>query len=125
MPDGTAPTDERRDAHQDKKDRYHALREVRHTILRLIGDHYRIPEGDRRSWQGCNLDLTGVTIDGIVNFHGAVFSGGTVHFGDVLSDGSMDFEVTFGPAPVGLLEAVGTPVPSEVRLRADWLPDPH
>jgi hypothetical protein len=146
MPDGTAPTDEQRDAHQDKKDRYHALREVRHTILRLIGDHYRIPEGDHRSWQGCNLDLTGVAIDGNMGFTGAVFSGGRVDFGGatfsggtvnfrraafsngtvhfhhaVFSGGTVDFEATTGPVPGELLTAVGTPVPSEVRLRADWL----
>ncbi|WP_349239167.1 pentapeptide repeat-containing protein [Streptomyces sp. 12257] len=255
LPDGTSPTDERRDAHQDKKDRHRALREVRHTILRLIGDRYRIPEGTHRSWQGCNLDLTGVIIgsivdfggatfsgsivdfggatfsgsivdfggatfsdgivrfggatfsDGIVRFGGATFSDGTVSFGGAtfsdgtvsfggatftgsdmyfggatftggtvsfggatftggtvyvvnatfsggtvsfggatfsgggvsfsdmtfsggtvdfvnatFTGGSMNFEFTAGPAPVGLLAAVGTPVPSEVRLRADWLP---
>ncbi|MGW7276479.1 pentapeptide repeat-containing protein [Streptomyces sp. NPDC054864] len=254
LSDGTSPTEERRDTHQDKKDRYRALREVRHTILRLIGDHYRIPEGAHRSWQGCNLDLTGVTIDGDMNFldavfsgatvlfvgaefsgstvvfSGAVFSGSTVDFGDavfsggtvlfvgaefsgstvcfpsatfsgcqvrfsdavfsddstsfghaVFSGGSVsfdravfsgrsvllfggalfsgghvtfggamfsgghvtfggaafsgsyvdfsdavfsgsyvDFEATTGSVPVGLLAALGTPVPSEVRLRADW-----
>lgn len=73
LPDHTS-TEEQREAHQDKKDRYRALREVRHTILRLIGDHYRIPRGTHRSWQGCNLDLTGVTIDGDMDFHGVVFS---------------------------------------------------
>ncbi|WSW11565.1 hypothetical protein OG277_00085 [Streptomyces phaeochromogenes] len=36
-PDNTS-TEEQREAHQDKKGRYRALREVRHTILRL-GDH--------------------------------------------------------------------------------------
>ncbi|MFJ9656181.1 pentapeptide repeat-containing protein [Streptomyces microflavus] len=104
LPDGTSPTEERRDTHQDKKDRYHALREVRHTILRLIGDHYHIPKGTHRSWQGCNLDLTRVTIDGdmyfrdatfsdsIVNFHGATFSGGIVNFhGATFSGGTVDF----------------------------------
>ncbi|MFC8198164.1 transposase [Streptomyces sp. NPDC057298] len=62
MPDDTA-TEEQREAHQDKKDRYRALREAWHTILRLIGDHYRIPHGTHRSWQRRDLDLTGVTID--------------------------------------------------------------
>ncbi|MFJ2407074.1 pentapeptide repeat-containing protein [Streptomyces xanthochromogenes] len=243
LPDGTSPTDERRDAHRDKRDRYRALREVRHTILRLIGDHYRIPAGAHRSWQGCNLDLTGVTIDGEMNFSGATFSGGRVDFGGATFSGStlsfadatfsgsnvnfigatfssstvsfadttfsggnadfgratfsdgrvtfararfsgstvsfasatfsgglvgfgnatfssgavyfinarfsrgnvpfvgatfsgstLDFDgasfcggrvsfgATTGPAPAGLLGAVGTPVPSEVRLRVDWLP---
>ncbi|MEV7817822.1 pentapeptide repeat-containing protein [Streptomyces flaveolus] len=80
LPDGSSPSEKRRDAHQDKKDRYRAFREVRHTILRLIGDHYRIPQGTHRSWQGCSLDLTGVTIDGDMDFTGAVFSGGSVSF---------------------------------------------
>ncbi|WP_432128048.1 pentapeptide repeat-containing protein [Streptomyces sp. bgisy082] len=95
---------------------YLALREVRHTILRLIGDHYRRPEGTHHSWQGCDLDLTGVTIDGnmdfsdarftrgtvtfknatfsdcIVDFSGATFSGGTVSFsGATFSDCMVDF----------------------------------
>ncbi|MFI6695923.1 pentapeptide repeat-containing protein [Streptomyces sp. NPDC050433] len=243
LPDGTSPAEERRDTHQDKKDRYRALREVRHTILRLIGEHYRIPKGTHRSWQGCNLDLTGVTIDGPmdfteavfsggevsfagarfsggsvlfsratfsdshvhfsgaafsgshvdfigatfsggrviflgsmfsggsvrfsratfsgsnldflgstfsgsdVHFIGATFSGGNVHFiavnfsggavhfdrarfsgGDVdfdaarFSGGNVHFNQTTGPAPAGLLQAVGSPVPTEVRLRTDWLP---
>ncbi|WP_432089810.1 pentapeptide repeat-containing protein [Streptomyces sp. bgisy095] len=67
-------------AHLEEHHRYLALREVRHTILRLIGDHYRIPEGTHRSWQGCDLDLTAVTIDGPIDFSGARFSGGTVSF---------------------------------------------
>ncbi|MFG6299418.1 pentapeptide repeat-containing protein [Streptomyces rochei] len=76
-------------AHQEEHHRYLALRKVRHTILRLIGDHYRRPQGTRRSWQGCNLDLTGVTIDGRIDFNGATFSvGGEVSFNDAtFSDG--------------------------------------
>ncbi|MFC1232235.1 pentapeptide repeat-containing protein, partial [Streptomyces sp. Sce081] len=115
LSDGTSPSEEQRDAHQDKKDRYRALREVRHTILRLIEDHYRIPKGTHRSWQGCNLDLTGVTIDGQMSFDGATFSGGDVSFTRArFSGGNMHFDATSGPAPSGLLEAVGTPVPAEV-----------
>ncbi|MFJ6523617.1 pentapeptide repeat-containing protein [Streptomyces filamentosus] len=83
---------------------YLALREVRHTILRLISDHYRRPEETRHSWQGCDLDLTGVTIDcnvdfsdarftrGTVTFEGATFSGGTVSFSRAtFSGGLVDF----------------------------------
>ncbi|MDV9186816.1 pentapeptide repeat-containing protein [Streptomyces sp. SR27] len=83
---------------------YLALREVRHTILRLIGDHYRRPEGTHHSWQGCDLDLTGVTIDchvdfsdarftrGTVTFEGATFSGGTVSFnGAAFTRGTVSF----------------------------------
>ncbi|WP_310726204.1 pentapeptide repeat-containing protein [Streptomyces sp. N2A] len=107
LPNGTSPSEERRDAHQDKKDRYRAFREVRHTILRLIGDHYRVPGGTHRSWQGCNLDLTGVTIDGNMDFTGAVFSGGTVKFrGASFSGGTVDFgHASFSGGRVGFIDA--------------------
>ncbi|OEJ21765.1 hypothetical protein AR457_40725 [Streptomyces agglomeratus] len=79
--------------HQEEHHRYLAFRKVRHTILRLIGDHYRRPQGTHRSWQGCDLDLTGVTIDGSMDFHGAVFSGGTVSFsGATFSGGTVSFD---------------------------------
>ncbi|MBD2835168.1 pentapeptide repeat-containing protein [Streptomyces pratensis] len=80
LPDGSSLTEEQRSAHQTKQDLHRALREVRHTVLRLIGDHYRIPQGTYRSWQGRDLDLTGVTIDGPMDFKGAVFSSGNVSF---------------------------------------------
>ncbi|UAX58514.1 pentapeptide repeat-containing protein (plasmid) [Streptomyces sp. A144] len=79
-------------AHQEEHHRYLALRKVRHTILRLIGDHYRRPSGTHRSWQGCDLDLTGVTIDGDMDFSGATFSGGRVSFrGAEFSGGKVSF----------------------------------
>ncbi|MCM1943331.1 hypothetical protein NC239_34610 [Streptomyces sp. G3] len=109
-------------AHQEEHHRCLALRKVRHTILRLIGDHYRRLKGARRSWQGCDLDLTGVTIDGVLDFGGTVFSDGSVSFdGTVFSGGGMSFRdaafsgsvVSFdnatGSAPDGLLAAVGSP----------------
>ncbi len=112
-------------ARRGKKDRYRALREVRHTILRLIGDHYRISQATHRSWQGCNLDLTGVTIDTDMDFSGAVFSGSLVTFTHaVFSGGTVGFSGTVGPAPLGLIEAVGNPVPAEVHLPSDWLSHP-
>ncbi|MEU5320272.1 hypothetical protein AB0G67_26510 [Streptomyces sp. NPDC021056] len=41
-----APPDPGSDAtHQEEHHHYLALREVRHTILRLIGDHYWRPQG--------------------------------------------------------------------------------
>ncbi|WP_457511644.1 pentapeptide repeat-containing protein [Streptomyces sp. TE33382] len=79
-------------AHQEERRRYLAFRKVRHTILRLIGDHYRRPHGARRSWQGCDLDLTSVTIDGPMNFSHAEFSGGDVNFsGATFSSGDVNF----------------------------------
>ncbi|WTG04763.1 pentapeptide repeat-containing protein [Streptomyces sp. NBC_00012] len=80
-------------AHQEERHGYLAFRKVRHTILRLIGDHYRIPKGTHRSWQGCDLDLTGVTIDGDMDFYQAEFSGGRVSFaGAVFSGGRVSFD---------------------------------
>ncbi|MGX1710698.1 pentapeptide repeat-containing protein, partial [Streptomyces albidoflavus] len=79
-------------AHLEEHHHYLALREVRHTILRLIGDHYRQPKGTHRSWQGCDLDLTGVTIDCNMDFGGATFSGGAVSFGGAtFSSGAVNF----------------------------------
>ncbi|MFC5170633.1 pentapeptide repeat-containing protein [Streptomyces mutomycini] len=79
-------------AHQEEHHRYLAFRKVRHTILRLIGDHYRRQRGAHRSWQGCDLDLTGVIIDGPLNFHGASFSGARVSFdGATFSGGTVSF----------------------------------
>ncbi|MDQ1033616.1 uncharacterized protein YjbI with pentapeptide repeats [Streptomyces sp. V3I8] len=66
--------------HQEKHHHYLALRKVRHTILHIISDHYRRPAGTHRSWQGCDLDLSGVTIDCDMDLSGAVFSGGTLNF---------------------------------------------
>ncbi|MEU8808980.1 pentapeptide repeat-containing protein [Streptomyces violaceoruber] len=88
--------------HQEEHHRYLAFRKVRHTILRLIGDHYRRPQGTHRSWQGCDLDLTGVTIDCDVSFDGATFSDGTVSFdGATFSDGTVSFgDATFSSGAV-------------------------
>ncbi|MFD9190298.1 pentapeptide repeat-containing protein [Streptomyces phaeochromogenes] len=70
---------------------YLASREVRHTIIRLIRDHLRLPPKNQHSWQGHDFDLTSVTFDG-GDFSRAVFSGGTVHFGEaVFSGGTVNF----------------------------------
>jgi hypothetical protein len=63
----------------DARHAYRALREVRHTVIRLIRDHLRLPPKHPHSWQGHDLDLTGVTFDG-GDFSGAHFTGGTVSF---------------------------------------------
>ncbi|MEV6962681.1 pentapeptide repeat-containing protein [Streptomyces sp. NPDC051207] len=87
-------------AHQEEHHRYLALRKVRHTILRLIGDHYRVPQGAHRSWQSCNLDFTGVTIDGDLNFNGAEFSGGRMSFnGATFSGDRVSFDNATGAVP--------------------------
>jgi uncharacterized protein YjbI with pentapeptide repeats len=68
---------------------YLANREVRHTIIRLICTHLR-PDS-AASWQGLNLDFTGVVFDG-GNFTGATFSDGIVRFdGASFASGQVDF----------------------------------
>ncbi|MEU0633702.1 hypothetical protein [Streptomyces sp. NPDC005989] len=58
---------------------------------------------------------------GMVNFIEAMFSDGTVNFlGMRCADGMLNFDRATGPAPNGLLTAVGTPVPSTVSLPAAW-----
>src|ERR1035441_2233028 len=54
-----------------------ANREVRHTVIRVIAAHLR-PNAPT-SWEGLDLDFTGVTFDG-GNFSGSRFSGGDVTF---------------------------------------------
>ncbi|MFD3504867.1 integrase [Streptomyces sp. NPDC058678] len=66
-------------------------REVRHTVIRLIRDHLRLPPVQPHSWQGLDFDFTGVTFDG-GDLSGAKFSGGVVRFdGAEFSGGSVDF----------------------------------
>ncbi|WP_073947564.1 pentapeptide repeat-containing protein [Streptomyces kebangsaanensis] len=70
---------------------YLALREVRHTVIRLIRDHLRLPLRHPHSWQGHDFDLTNITFDG-GDFSSASFSGGTVDFtGAIFSGGTVDF----------------------------------
>ena len=68
---GDAP--EHAQAHQT----FRSLREVRHTIFRLIAAHLR--DDATVSWQRHDLDFTGVIFDD-AEFHGAKFSGSAVSF---------------------------------------------
>ncbi|MFD9052676.1 hypothetical protein [Streptomyces zaomyceticus] len=76
--------------------------------MRLIGDHSRRPKETRRSWQGCDLDLTGVVINGSMDFSGAEFSGGMVEFGDATFSGGAVFfgRMVFSSSPVTFSHAV-------------------
>ncbi|MFG2867554.1 pentapeptide repeat-containing protein [Streptomyces sp. NPDC048338] len=70
---------------------YLSLREVRHTVIRLVRDHLRLPSEHPHSWRGLHLDFTGVVFDG-GDFSRAVFSSGTVDFtGAKFSSGRVDF----------------------------------
>ncbi|MFI1586912.1 pentapeptide repeat-containing protein [Streptomyces halstedii] len=71
---------------------YLALREARHTVIRLIRDHLRLPQKDPQSWQGHDFDFTSTVFDGgdlseakfsggVVTFAEATFSGDGVNFG--------------------------------------------
>lgn len=71
---------------------YLALREVRHTVIRLIRDHLGLEPEHPHSWQGHDFDFTGVTFDG-GDFSAVTFSGGTVSFSDVtFSGGTVNFD---------------------------------
>ncbi len=70
---------------------FRGIREVRHTVIRVIAAHLR-PEAVV-SWQGLNFDFTGVTFDG-GDFSGARFSGGEVNFSCArFSGGEVRFSV--------------------------------
>ncbi|WP_437112168.1 pentapeptide repeat-containing protein [Streptomyces sp. enrichment culture] len=81
---------------------YLALREVRHTVIRLIRDHLRLPREHPQSWQGHDLDFTHVTFDGgdlsdinisggTVSFLGATFANTVFFNGASFSDGRVSF----------------------------------
>jgi uncharacterized protein YjbI with pentapeptide repeats len=97
---------------------YLSLREVRHTVIRLIRDHLRLKPEHAHSWQGHDFDLTNVAFDGgdlsaaefsggTVDFIGAVFSSGTVSFNRAwFADGTVDFtKATFSGGTVDFTKA--------------------
>jgi uncharacterized protein YjbI with pentapeptide repeats len=63
-------------------------REVRLTVVRIIGDH--LQPSATRPWHGHDLDFTGAVFDG-GDFSGAVFSGGVRFTGAVFAGGTVDF----------------------------------
>ncbi|MGI5487722.1 pentapeptide repeat-containing protein [Microtetraspora malaysiensis] len=81
------------DAGQDpaKHTTWLAMREVRATIVRLVGTHLRVDAPT--SWSGADLDFTGVVFNDDVPFGDAVFSGGHISFnGAVFSGGNTWFD---------------------------------
>ncbi|MEU4836363.1 hypothetical protein [Streptosporangium sp. NPDC023615] len=104
------------------------LREVRHTIIRVIGAHLR--ENAVTSWQGHDFDFTAVVFDG-GDFSRAEFSGGTVAFDSAtFSSGTLSLDnATFSSDTLtfGFAEFTGGTV--DLREVDDWshpptLPDP-
>jgi uncharacterized protein YjbI with pentapeptide repeats len=70
------------DAPPDGQQAFRSLREVRHTVIRVITAHLQ-PDDSRtptaQDWRGLSLDFTGTVFDG-GSFNGARFAGGTVSF---------------------------------------------
>jgi hypothetical protein len=77
------------DAPEPQRLAFQAAREVRHTVIRVITAH--LQEDAATSWQGLDLDFTGVVFDG-GDFRGAEFSDGRVNFSSArFSSGKVDF----------------------------------
>lgn len=68
-------TDEQAAKHHEHELQFASLREVRHTIIRIIGNHLR----ETTRWRGKNFDFTGVVFDG-GDLSEACFTGGRVSF---------------------------------------------
>ncbi|MGW8528488.1 MULTISPECIES: pentapeptide repeat-containing protein [Nocardiopsidaceae] len=89
----------KREEHHRRELEFTSYREVRHTIIRIIGNHLREPT----RWRGKNFDFTGAVFDGgdlsgaafpdgITSFAGAEFVEGEVNFSGVkFSGGLVDF----------------------------------
>ncbi|MCZ4607391.1 pentapeptide repeat-containing protein [Streptomyces sp. Lzd4kr] len=79
---------------EDARHDYLAVREVRHTVIRLIRDHLRMSPPHPRSWRGHDFDFTGVVFDG-GDFSDVEFSGGRVafHYAEFTGSG-VDFSGT-------------------------------
>ena len=68
---------------------FRAVREVRHTVIRVITAHLK--DDAAVSWQSLNFDFTGVVFDG-GDFSRAQFSGSKVYFSDTeFSGGTVSF----------------------------------
>ncbi|CAL9621925.1 hypothetical protein SUDANB121_05868 (plasmid) [Nocardiopsis dassonvillei] len=81
-------TDDQVAKHRERELKFASFREVRHTIIRIIGNHLR---ADTR-WRGKNYDFTGTVFDG-GDFSGAHFTGGAVDFVEAeFASGRVDFE---------------------------------
>lgn len=103
----------------DPEDSSPGQKEVRLTVLRLVGALLR--QGARGSWQGLDFDFTGAVFDG-GDLHGAQFSAGTVIFvGAQFSGGTVDLRrcqtVTGDLSP-----RYPTPVPEGLLIPDSW---PH
>lgn len=115
---------------------YLAMREVRHTVIRVIRDHFRLPLDHPRCWKGHRLDFTNAVFDGgdltgavfldtVVDFSGAVFDGGTMRFNETVFSGKVDFSrASFTAGMVdfdGALFLGGDVIFSQARFRGSMV----
>jgi Pentapeptide repeats (9 copies) len=109
------------DAPEPKRLAFQAIREVRHTVIRVITAHLQKNKDAATSWQGLNFDFTGAVFDG-GDFAGAVFSSGEVSFvGAVFSGGMVDFErAVFSGGTVRFAHAVFTGGTVDFSDAWDW-----
>ncbi|MFE9101671.1 pentapeptide repeat-containing protein [Actinomadura geliboluensis] len=76
--------------HAEARKHYRAVREVRHTIIRIIGNH--LNGHTNVSWQGHDLDFTDVVFDG-GDFRNATFNNANVSFRNArFVDGAVNFD---------------------------------
>jgi uncharacterized protein YjbI with pentapeptide repeats len=74
----------------ERQQTYRAFREVRHTVVRVIGNH--LHTNATVPWHGHDFDFTDVVFDG-GDLQGAIFSGGKAIFKAAeFSDGTTSFE---------------------------------
>jgi uncharacterized protein YjbI with pentapeptide repeats len=85
-----------REEHRRRVLEFKSFQQVRHTIIRIIGNHLREPT----RWRGKNYDFTGVVFDG-GDLREAVFSGATVSFTEAKFTGG----AVFSGATVSFTEA--------------------
>jgi uncharacterized protein YjbI with pentapeptide repeats len=92
------------DAPESQRLAFQASRKVRHTVIRVISAH--LQEQRTVSWQGLDLDFTGVDFDW-ANFRSARFSCGKVDFRDArFSGGKVDFrDARFSGSTVDFTDA--------------------
>ncbi|WP_017574356.1 hypothetical protein [Nocardiopsis kunsanensis] len=107
-----------REEHRRRVLEFASFREVRHTIIRIIGNHLR----ENTRWRGKDYDFTGAVFDG-GHLVGAHFTGGRVPFnGAVFSGGTVDLSAASGACPGGLLEAMERGEQGVVGLPEHWRP---
>ena len=87
--------------YRELKQEFESTREVRHTILRIIGSRLR----EETRWRGKDYNFSQVVFDG-GNFSGARFTGGRVNFrGATFADGHVNLTDTrFTGAHVSLID---------------------